>query len=262
MEIRRLRLCGRLGDEVTRSPEQLVPLCAGERQAGAERGAGDPLGARRAENHLHLRRVPGDPGRRDRDRRYVVLCREPVDDGVELWILRRTEEHAGEESGLERRPRLDGDVVQAAVVDDAATVEGDRLLFGEHVCSNTLGDDRCVGDRELQLVGDDGLTHVTLQQVDLPRRVVGNSEVAHFSRRLELVERTRDLLGLDEGIGAMQQQDVDAVGLQGVERPVNGLDDVFVREVEVVWIVTASRSAGLSCIASAKRRSHPCSSLP
>ena len=29
-----------------------------------------------------------------------------------------------------------------------------------------------------------------------------------------------------------------------------------------VWIVTASRSEGLSCIASAKRRSQPCSSLP
>ncbi len=177
--------------------------------------------------------MTGDPRSRDRDRRDVVLTGQAVDDGVELGVVGRTEEHAGEEAGLEGRPGLDGDVVQAAVVDDATAVEGERLLLGEHVGRDPLRDDRRVGDRELELVGHDRLADVLAQQVDLSRGVVRDAERPHLAGGLELVEGARDLLGLDERVGAVQQQDVDAVGAQSGQRTLDRLEDVLVGEVEV-----------------------------
>ena len=168
-----------------------------------------------------------------RNRLDVVLGREAVDDGVELDVLRRAEEHPGEEPGLERRPRLHRDVVETAVVEDAAAVERGGLVLVAHVRRDALGDDRRVRDRELQLVGHDGLAHELLQQVDLARRVVRDAERTHLARGLELVEGTRDLLGLDERVGAVQQQDVDVVGAERLERAVHRLDEVLVGEVEV-----------------------------
>ena len=86
--------------------------------------------------------MPGDPGGGDGDRRDVVGGGQPVDDRVELRILRRAEEHAGEEAGLERRPGLHGDPVDPAVVQDAAAVEDDRLVRPGHVGGDALRDDR------------------------------------------------------------------------------------------------------------------------
>ena len=70
-------------------------------------------------------------------------------------------------------------------------------------------------DRQLELVHDEGLPHVPLEQLDLYGRVVRHSEVPHLAGALQLVERPGHLLGLDERVGAVQQQDVDVVGRQG-----------------------------------------------
>ena len=88
-------------------------------------------------------------------------------------------------------------------------------------------------DRQLQLVRDDRLAHGLPQQIDLPRRVVRNPEGTHLARGLELIERARDLLGLHERVGTVQQQDVDVIRAERGERTVHRLDDVLVREVEV-----------------------------
>jgi small multidrug resistance family-3 protein len=76
------------GHAVPGGPEQLVPLRPGQRDIRALRGRGDPLGRRGAEHDLHLGGVTGDPGGRDRDRRHVVLGRQPVDDRVQLGVVR------------------------------------------------------------------------------------------------------------------------------------------------------------------------------
>ena len=76
------------------------------------------LGRRRAEHNLHLGGVARDPRGRDRDRRYVVLLREAVDDGVQLGIVGRAEEDAREEARLWECARLDPrvmDELRAAV---------------------------------------------------------------------------------------------------------------------------------------------------
>ena len=59
-----------------------------------------------------------------------------------------------------------------------------------------------------------GWRHRLLQQVDLPRRLVRHPEGADLAGRLELVEGAGDLVRLDQGVRAVQQQDVEVVGLQ------------------------------------------------
>ncbi len=123
--------------------------------------------------------------------------------------------------------------MQAAVVEDAAAVEGERLVLAGHVGRDALRHDRRVRDRQLQLVGDDRLPHRLLEELDLAGRVVGDSEGADLARRLEVVERARHLVGLDERVGAVQQQHVEVVGAERGEGALDRLDQVLVREVEV-----------------------------
>jgi len=122
-------------------------------------GGGDAFRRRGADDHLPLCGVARDPRGRDRERGDVVLLRQAIDHGVELRELGVAQERAGEEARLERRPRLERDVVQSAVVDDAV-VTRDRLIESRHVHGHALRNDRRVRDRQLHLVGDDRLLHV------------------------------------------------------------------------------------------------------
>ena len=90
-----------------------------------------------------------------------------------------------------------------------------------------------MGDRKLHLVGNKRLADVTLEELDLRRRVVRDSEVANLAGVRQLVEGACHLFRLDEGIGAVQEEDVDVVGVERSQRPIDGLDDVFVGEVEI-----------------------------
>ena len=105
------------------------------------------------------------------------------------------------------------------------------------------------------------LPHGALEQLDLAGRLVRDAEVAHLARIRQLVERRGDLLRLDQGVGAVQQQHVEVVGAQRRERLVDGGEDVLLREVEEAvadadldWMMTCSRSAGEKRIASPNRR--------
>ena len=127
-------------------------------------------------------------------------------------------------------------------------------VLGEHVGRDALRDDRRVRDRQLQLVGDDRLAHGLLQQVDLPRRVVRDAERPHLAGGLELVEGAGDLLGLDERVGPVQQQDVDVVGARA-PRASRSTDSMMCSYEKskygpsrtmpaLVWIVNSARSDG------------------
>ena len=89
-----------------------------------------------------------------------------------------------------------------------------------------------MGDRQLDLVGDDGLADVLRQERDLARGVVRDAELAHLAGVVQLVEGLGDFLGLDQSVGAVQQQDVDVVSLERAQRGVDRFDDVVMAEVE------------------------------
>ena len=69
------------------------------------------------------------------------------------------------------------------------------------------------GDAELHLVEQQRLLHRGLQQLDLPRRLVGDAEVAHLARRMQRVEGLGDIVGLDQRVRPVQQQHVEVLGL-------------------------------------------------
>src|SRR5438094_955926 len=67
------------GQDVPGVGEEAVPLLARQRDLRAGGRLLHPLGLRGAEDDLHVRGVPGDPGDRDAGRRHAVLRGEGVD---------------------------------------------------------------------------------------------------------------------------------------------------------------------------------------
>jgi hypothetical protein len=103
------------------------------------------------------------------------------------------------------------------MVQDPSAVQGEGLVLALHVGRHTLGDDRRVGDGQLELVGDQRLGDGLLEELDLPRRVIGDAEVADLAGGGELVEGAGDLVGFHQRIGPMQQQNVDVVRAQSTQ---------------------------------------------
>ncbi|MNH24850.1 hypothetical protein D3C79_848050 [compost metagenome] len=63
----------------------------------------------------------------------------------------------------------------------------------------------------MELVDDKWFVTVMLEQPDLSGAHIGDTEVAHFSRRLELMLRFGYFFGVHQRIGTVQQQDINIV---------------------------------------------------
>ena len=87
-------------------------------------------------------------------------------------------------------------------------------------------------DAELHLVEEQRLLDGRLEQLDLARRLVGNTEVPDLSRCLQRIEGGGDFLGLDQRIGAMQEEHIEILGLQRHQGLVDRAQDVLGRKVE------------------------------
>ena len=107
------------------------------------------------------------------------------------------------------------------------------LVEPRHVRRDALGDQRRVRDAQLHLVRDQRLRKRTLEQLDLAGRLVRDAEGAYLARALQLVEGQGDVLRLDQGVRAVEQQDVEVVGPECRERLIHRSQDVLAREVEV-----------------------------
>ena len=88
-------------------------------------------------------------------------------------------------------------------------------------------------DAELHLVEQQWLTHGGFEQFDLSRRLVRHAEVPHLARCMQRVERLGDILGLNQRIRPMQQQNIEIIGAQRPERALYRLDDMLGRKVEI-----------------------------
>lgn len=149
---------------------------------------------------------------------------------VQLRELLVAEEDAFKETVLERRPRLNRDIVQAAEVQHAAVTVNGGFVF--HIYVNAGRNHRRVRDAQLQLIGDDRLFDVFLQQLNLHRVLVGHAEMAYFARGMQLVERLRNLFGFYQGIGTMQQQHIEIFGFQTLQNAVHRRQNMLFREVK------------------------------
>ena len=100
------------GQDIAGGQVDLVPLLASDGDISGSDALGQPVQVHRARDRLHLRWMPQQPGNRHGRRGHLVSRRHLVDGPVQLRVLVATQEDALEEAVLERRPRLDGDVVR------------------------------------------------------------------------------------------------------------------------------------------------------
>ncbi|MNN96361.1 hypothetical protein D3C81_2153310 [compost metagenome] len=76
-----------------------------------------------------------------------------------------------------------------------------------------------------------------LQQPDLGRAHIGDAEMAHLSRRFELVQRLSDFLRVHQRIGPVQQQDIDILRSQAGEGSIDTVQDMLFGKVEHIGAV-------------------------
>ena len=82
----------------------------------------------RSDDRLDLGRMAQDPGDRDGGLGYAVLLAELTENTVQLGQLGIIDKTALEKAFLQRRPCLNGDVVQTTVI-ERAVVTVDRALY-------------------------------------------------------------------------------------------------------------------------------------
>ena len=156
-----------LRQRIAGSHQDVVPLLTGQADLRGLGAVCNALGIHAADDGLHVGGMAQDPSNGDSSVGNAVFFRDLVDLGIQLRLLLAAEEYALEHAVLEGRPRLDGDVIQAAVIQHAAVaVDGEIAVdvdvhAGRHHAR--------MGNGELQLIGHDGLLDVLLQQLDLRR---------------------------------------------------------------------------------------------
>ncbi len=87
------------------------------------------------------------------------------------------------------------------------------------------------GQAELNLVRHERLPHGLAQQRHDLGRLIGDAEVADLARGFQGVEGPRDLVGLHQHIGAVEQQNVEVIGAEAGQAAVDGGQEVVVGEI-------------------------------
>ena len=213
---------------MSRGQVEAVPLVARQRDVGGARNFEHAVVIHGADDGLHTGGVAQNPRRRDGGLGDVIFgadfAERPVEVGIALVVV-----HKRALAALERRPRLNGEVVHAAVVKDVAVAV--NRAVGVHVRLHAAGNDIGKRDGELDLVGEQLLLHIFFEQLNLRGLVVGHAESAHLALLLQLVKGFGDLLRLHQRVGAVQKQHVEIFGAEPLQNAVNGADDVVIGQV-------------------------------
>ncbi len=110
----------RSGQDMPGGGEEPVPLLSAERDIRTGRGLTHVLNTRGSEHHLDVCGMSRDPRHGDGRRRNVVASCELINHIIQLGVaLSIAKENTVEEALLERRPRLQRDPVEPAIVEDA-----------------------------------------------------------------------------------------------------------------------------------------------
>ena len=151
------------------------------RQVDVCRGADffQVAGVHRSGDRLYFCRMTQDPCDRDGSFWNAVFSADLAQRFVKLRERRVVDETAVKEAMLERRPGLDRDIVQPAVIQNSA-VPVDRPFCRQVIHVKRLIDELRLLDRELKLIEDQRLTDEFLEQLQLENRDVADAEEADF----------------------------------------------------------------------------------
>ncbi len=213
--------------------EEGIPFLAGEGDLVGLSAGADAVGLGRADDRLNAGGMVENPREQDALGGGGLGLREFGDEvggGVKRvrggGVGGSAEKLAASDGG----PRLHGDFVQAAVVEQAGGKGGSRA-GAALVGAEALGNERVLGEGELELVGDERLAEMAAEQLDLAGRVVAHAEMADLAGGLQRIEGAGDLGGLDERVGAVEEQDVEVGNLKAAQDGLGGADDMAVAEV-------------------------------
>ena len=159
----------------------------------------------------------------------MIFFRQPVHDPVQLRKFLVSDVDALEHAVEERRPCLYSHFLQSAIFDHAAVPAAARIITDIHIEPCVNGG--AVGHGILYLVHAQGLCQAAVQQLYLHGIMVADAKGADFSGLFQDVESLRHLLRLHQRVRAVQQQDVDVIGLKALQAAVHGLQYVFLGKV-------------------------------
>ena len=102
--------------------------------------------------------------------------------------------------------------MEPAVVEQTSVVVNRArcLHINFHAICNKVGN----RNAELYLIGNEWLADIFLQQCNLHRLVVGNTEMADLSALKQNIKRCCNFFWLYEGVRAVKQQKIEIIGLQ------------------------------------------------
>lgn len=185
----------------------LKPLLARQRKPARFDGFADARDVARAQHHDELGGMFEDPGQGDLVR---VSPAEAVTDPTEnlpqtYRLLRLLMEQS---AAAEGRPRHRPDAKLLTLVERPIDVGGQ------------------MHHRVLNLIRHKRNSQPGGKQLELGRQEVGDAEVPHHAAILQRDERVVDFVRIHQRIGAMDQQQIDVVGAQILQRPLDGLPDV------------------------------------
>ena len=184
-----------------------------------------------ARNGLHLCRMAQDPRDGNGGLRHAVFFSQFAQYLVQFREVRMIHETAAEHTELQRRPGLDRNVMQAAVVQHAV-VPADGPVGGQVVQVQAAVNQLALVQGELQLVEHQGLLHILLQQFQLSGRHVAHAEVPHLAACRQLVEGFRHLFRIKQQVRAVEQQGIQVVGLQPAQARLGVFHDIVPAPVE------------------------------
>ena len=175
--------------------------------------------------------MPQDPGKSHGSLGNAVLISQLLQGRVQFGELLVIQEAASKEAVLQRRPGLDGDFVQSAVIQDATISVHAGLVIHVHI--DTGLDHGSVHDAELELISAQRHIHSILQQLHLVRILVGNTEMANLASVLQLRKCLCHLFRLHQRIGTMQQQHIDILHTQALQAAVHRTNNVLIGKIKL-----------------------------
>lgn len=166
----------------------------------------------------------------DRRVRHALVRRDGVHLLIQFGEFGIIQKDTFKESILKRRPGLNDDLLQAAVIQNTAiTVNGTVDL---HVDVDPRIDHPCIGDAELQLIEMNFLLDEFGQQLDLHRVLVAHAKIFHLAAGLQNRERLRHLFRFHQRVGAMQQHHVEMIRPQAFQTPVHRIQNMFFGKIK------------------------------
>lgn len=130
-----------------------------------------------------------------------------------------------------RRPRLNGDVIETAVVENHSVTVYARVLVHVHV--ETAVDHSGVGNAELELIYENASLrlHILIEQFNLVGIVVRHAEVSDLFAVVEDVERLGNSFRLTKSIGTVEKQKIKIIHFKSLQTLFYAGNDVFLIEI-------------------------------